>query len=67
MRVIALLTQLGKAASGTTNILLPTMPSMSATPKQYSSDDTHDRMTLTTVSNSSNTITESPVGSFDGK
>ncbi|XP_047369096.1 mucin-3A-like [Vespa velutina] len=57
---------LGNAASGTTNILLPTMPSMSATPKQYSSDDTHIRMTLTTVSNSSDTVTESPVGSFDG-
>ncbi|KAF7380787.1 hypothetical protein HZH66_014163 [Vespula vulgaris] len=60
------LNTLGNAASGTTNILLPTMPSISATPKQYSSDDTRILMTLTTVSNTSNAVTESPVGSFDG-
>ncbi|KAL2731923.1 mucin-3A-like [Vespula squamosa] len=60
------LNTLGNATSSTTNILLPTMPSISGMPKQYSSDDTRILMTLTTVSNISNTVTESPVGSFDG-
>ncbi|KAI4500384.1 hypothetical protein M0802_004346 [Mischocyttarus mexicanus] len=58
------LNTLANAQSNTTNILLPTMPSMLATPKQYS-QKAHILMSLTTVSNSSSTVTESPAASYD--
>ncbi|KAI4483242.1 hypothetical protein M0804_008297 [Polistes exclamans] len=58
------LNTLANAQTNTTNILLPTMPSMFATPKQHS-EKAHILMTLTTVSNSSSTVTESPAASYD--
>ncbi|KAK2585658.1 hypothetical protein KPH14_010276 [Odynerus spinipes] len=58
---------LGNAVSSSTStILLPTMPpTVSVTPKQYS-DVTRFLMTVTTSSNSSSSVTESPGVSFDG-